>query len=77
MANVDVLLQPIVVTAVPSADSKNRAGMIVGLTFMAVIIAAAAVGAAWAFKTGRIGGGSRNQQYITDDGPVRALVYSL
>jgi hypothetical protein len=50
----------------PAVDSKNKAGMIVGLTFMAVVIAAAAVGAGWAYKKGRIGR-SRNAQYVTDD----------
>lgn len=50
--------------------------MIVGLTFMAAVVVAAAVGAGWAYKTGRIGG-SRDQQYITEDhdaGPVRLFM---
>lgn len=70
------VLQTIVTTNVPNtSDSKNKAGMIVGLTFMAVVVFAAAVGAGWAYKTGRIGGAPRNQQYITEDyeaGPVRS-----
>jgi hypothetical protein len=61
-----------VVTSKPSGDSKNEAGMIVGLTFMAAVIAAAAVGAGWAYKTGRIGGHRPPpQQYLEEvAGPV-------
>lgn len=69
-----MLLQSIHHTDSPGGDSKNNAGMIVGLTFMAVIVAAAAVGAGWAYKTGRIGGSQRNQQYITEDYPEAGAV---
>ena len=68
------MLQPIHHTRSSGGDSNNKAGMIVALTFMAVIVAAAAVGAGWAYKTGRIGGSQRNQQYITEDYPEAGAV---